>query len=342
MGKAPSAPDPKETASASTGTNVATAIANTMMGNVNQVTPDGSLSYSQSGSYKFTDPYTGQSYDIPTFTATQTLSPEQQAIADQVNAAKGNLAGLANTLSSNASESLSQPFQFNNSDAEQWAYDLASPRILKQQAANDETLRTKLLNSGIREGTPAWNAEMERLTNANSDQLNQLALSGRSQAYSEARDKYTLPANMVTGLLSGSQVSQPNYVNTNMPQIPTTDTAGIINSNYQQQLAAWQQNQGILGGLMGGVGTLLGAPASSIGGKLIGLSDKRTKKDIEKRGEIDGMPIYDFNYRSEPDGVPKHTGLMAQDVEKVKPDAVIKRNGLMYVDYGKALKKRVA
>jgi len=151
MGKAPSAPDPKETASASTGTNVATAIANAMMGNVSQVTPDGTLNYNQTGTYKFSDPYTGQSYDIPTFTATQTLSPEQQAIADQVNAAKGNLAGLANTLSSNASESLSQPFQFTNSDAEQWAYDLASPRLLKQQAANDEALRTRLLNSGIRE-----------------------------------------------------------------------------------------------------------------------------------------------------------------------------------------------
>jgi len=323
---APKAPDPKETASASTGTNVATAIANAMMGNVSQVTPDGTLNYNQTGTYKFSDPYTGQSYDIPTFTATQTLSPEQQAIADQVNAAKGNLAGLANTLSANASESLSQPFQFNNSDAEQWAYDLASPRILKQQAANDEALRTRLLNSGIREGTPAWNAEMERLTNANTDQLNQLALSGRQQAYSEARDQYTLPANMVTGLLSGSQISQPNFVNTQTPTIPTTDTAGIINNAYQQQMQAYNSNQGLLGGLMGGVG------------KIISLSDKRMKKNIKRRGEVDGMGVYDFNYKSEPDGAPHHTGLMAQEVAKKKPDAVVRRNGLMYVDYPKALR----
>ena len=92
MGKsAPKAPSPKATAAASTSTNVGTAIANTMMGNVNQVTPDGSLSYSQSGTHSWRDPYTGKTYDIPTFTATQSLSPEQQAIKQQQDAAGLNL-----------------------------------------------------------------------------------------------------------------------------------------------------------------------------------------------------------------------------------------------------------
>src|SRR5690606_14482572 len=96
---APTPPDPKETSAAQTGTSVSTAIANSMMGNVNQVTPDGSLTYDQTGSYKFTDPYTGHSYDVPRFTATQTLSPEQQAIQAQTRGAQGNLASIANTQS---------------------------------------------------------------------------------------------------------------------------------------------------------------------------------------------------------------------------------------------------
>ncbi len=39
----------QQTAAASTPTNVGTAVANAYLGNVNQVTPDGSLTYSQSG-----------------------------------------------------------------------------------------------------------------------------------------------------------------------------------------------------------------------------------------------------------------------------------------------------
>lgn len=47
--KAPTPPDPKETAAAQTGTNVSTGLANTFLGNVNQVTPYGTLTYTYSG-----------------------------------------------------------------------------------------------------------------------------------------------------------------------------------------------------------------------------------------------------------------------------------------------------
>jgi len=328
--KAPAAPDPKETSAASTGTNVATAIANAYMNNYNQVTPDGSLSFETTGYEDFTDPYTGQTYKIPTRTATQTLSETNQAIKNQTDAATLGLAGTANQLASNAQAGLASPFEFNNSDAEQWAYDLASPRILAQQGQNEAALRTTLANKGIREGSAAWNNEMNRLTQGNSDQLNQLALSGRQQAYNEARDQYTLPLNTLTAMLSGSQVSQPNYVNPNASPIPTTDNAGIINQDYQNRLGAYQQQMsqwnGVMGGLMG------------LGGRLIGLSDERAKKDKKKVGKIDGMGLYEFRYKGEPSSQPKHVGLMAQEVERKKPGAVhTGRDGLKRVDYGKAL-----
>jgi hypothetical protein len=80
------------------------------MGQVNQVTPDGSLTYSQTGSQTYTDPATGRTYPIPQFTATTTLSPEAQAIRDQNNAASLNLATLAANQSGRADQLLSQPF----------------------------------------------------------------------------------------------------------------------------------------------------------------------------------------------------------------------------------------
>jgi hypothetical protein len=329
MGKpsAPAAPDPKDTAAASTGTNVATAIANMGLNQVNQITPDGSLTYETIGYDTFTDPYTGQTYQIPKRQATQTLSEANQAIKNNSDQAGINLSGMAMDQSAALRDRLNSPFEFTNRDAETWAYDLASPRILEQQKQNEAALRTTLANKGIKEGSAAWNSEMARLTQGNSDQLNQLALTGRSQAYNEARDQYTLPVNTITALLSGSQVQNPNFVNTPQSQIPTTDVGGLINQDYQNRYNAYnsqmQQWNSVMGGLMG------------MGGKLISLSDKRAKKDIKKVGEVDGLGLYDFKYKGSDKKV---TGLMAQDVERKKPDAVFTgRDGLKRVDYGKAL-----
>lgn len=329
--KAPETPDPQETAAASTGTNIGTAIANSWLNNVDQVTPDGSLTYETIGYETYTDPYTGQSYQIPKRRATQTLSETNQAIKNQTDSATLGLAGTANQLASNARAGLANPFEFTNSDGEQWAYDLASPRILEQQGQNEAALRTTLANKGIREGSAAWNAEMSRLTQGNSDQLNQLALTGRQQAYNEARDQYTLPLNTLTAMLSGSQVSQPSYVNTPQSTIPTTDTAGIINQDYQNRVGAYNQQMSQWGGLAGG---LLG-----LGGKLISLSDDKAKKNKKRHGDVDGeMGLWTFNYKGEPKGAPKHVGLMASEVEREVPSAVIRgKDGLRRVDYGKAL-----
>lgn len=329
--KAPKAPDPKDTAAASTGTNVATAIANSGLNSVDQYTPDGSLTYETTGYESFTDPYSGQTYQIPKRTATQTLSAANQAIKDQTDSAQLGLGQTANTLIGNAQAGLSTPFEFNNQDAENWAYDLASPRLLAQQGQNDASLRSTLANKGIKEGSAAWKSEMERLTQGNSDQLNQLALNGRGQAFNEQLTGRNQSINELTALLSGSQVSQPNYVNAPQSTIPTTDTAGIINQDYSNRMGAYNSALGqwnsTAGGLMG------------LGGKLIGLSDDRAKKNKKRLGDVKGgMGLWNFNYKGEPEGTPAHTGLMASEVQKAKPSAIIRRkDGMRMVDYGEAL-----
>ena len=104
--KAPPPPNPADTARASTSTNVGTSIANAFLNNTNQITPEGSLRYDPTGSYTWNDPYTGLAVNIPTFTATQSLSPQGQAIQDQTMAAKLNLAGMANAQSGRLSQHL--------------------------------------------------------------------------------------------------------------------------------------------------------------------------------------------------------------------------------------------
>ncbi|RVH26734.1 tail fiber domain-containing protein [Sinorhizobium meliloti] len=136
------------------------------------------------------------------------------------------------------------------------------------------------------------------------------------------------PVNEISALLSGAQVGSPNFVPTQGAQVPTVDYAGLVNQNYQNQLSAWQQNnansQSLLGGLLG------------FGGQLAALSDKRAKKEIEKVGELKGHGLYEYRYKGTHDDGKRHIGVMAQEVEKMRPDAVSRRpDGLRQVDYGK-------
>lgn len=244
----PSPPDPVATANAQAAMNKETAIAEFGLNATTQNNPWGSVSYEESGTW---------SDGTPRFTQNTTLTPEQQAIFDQTQAAQSNLAGIANEQSSFLDQYMSEPFQFDNSDAEQWAYDLASPRLLDQQAKTEAQLRTVLANKGIREGSAAWNSEMQRLMQGNSDQLNQLALTGRGQAFSEALAQRNQPINEITALMSGSQVSNPATMSGPSPQagVAGVDYAGLVNQNYQQELAASQ-------GLWGGIGGLFGTALS--------------------------------------------------------------------------------
>ena len=66
-------------------------------------------------------------------------------------------------------------------------------------------------------------------------------------------------------MLGTGQVQQPNFVNTPAPQAATTDYAGLVNANHQQQMQAWQQQQAqqqsTLGGLFGlGSAGIMGFP----------------------------------------------------------------------------------
>lgn len=78
--KPPAPPDPKETSAAQTGTNIGSTIANNIMGMVDLTTPQGSLTYNQTGTYTYNDPFTGETYTLPRFSATQALTPTQEEI----------------------------------------------------------------------------------------------------------------------------------------------------------------------------------------------------------------------------------------------------------------------
>ncbi|ALC11211.1 tail fiber domain-containing protein [Sphingopyxis sp. 113P3] len=325
--RTPKAPDPVATAQAQAGYNRDTALTQQMLNMVDTTGPWGSVTYSPNGTQSFIGS-DGKVVTIPRYTQTTSFSPEQQQIYDQSQQAEINLSQLAADQSAMLQDYLSKPFEFDNQDAEQWAYDLASPRILEQQGQNEKALRARLINAGLRPGSAGWDAEMTRLTNANTDQLNQLALTGRGQAFAEALATRNQPINEITALLSGSQVSNPASMSGPTPQtqVGGVDYAGMVQQNYQNQLNS-------SGGLMGGLFGLAGALG---GGALSKWSDRRLKTEIRRVGTLDnGLPVYAFKYRS---GGPVQIGLMAQDVEAIHPEAVTEgHGGFKMVNYGIAV-----
>lgn len=327
MGKssAPAPTPPRETSAATTGTNVSTAIANAFLQNMNEYGPDGTKTFDQAGMTSVTDPYTGQTYEVPRFSVTTTLSPQQQAIKEQQDAASLNLAELGNNLSGTLGEQLTGNFQLGNEAVESRLFDLGRGRLDPMFAQRDEDLRTRLANQGIKAGTAAYDREMALLGQQENDAYNQLLLSGRGQATQELLTEDNQRINQISALLGGGQVSMPNFMTgAGVGAIPTTDNGSIIGNYDNQRMNQWQQNQAATGSMIGALGGLFS------------LSDERVKTDKEKIGETDdGLGIYSYRMK----GSPKtQIGLMAQEVKRKKPGAVRKRpDGLMEVNYGKAV-----
>lgn len=247
--KAPKAPDPAATAQAQSQYNTNTAITQQLLNMVNQTNPYGSVQYNQTGSQSFTGA-DGKQYTLPSFTQTTSYTPEGQAILDSTMDAQQNMAQTAANQSAAVQDTLSQPFEFNNQDAANWAYDLGAQRLDPRLARQEEALRTRLINSGIRPGTEAYDREMNRNDMATNDAYNQLMLQGRGQAFNEGLTTRNQSLNELNALLSGSQLQNPGAVSPGTPQtsVAGVDYSGLVNQNYQAKLGA---HNAMLGGLFG-------------------------------------------------------------------------------------------
>lgn len=231
-------------------------MANAFLGNVNQVTPDGSLTFDQTGTFSFDDPTSEKTFDIPTFTAPTTLSPEQQALKAINDQTQQNIAGVGRDQSARIGELLGTPIQLGNEATEARLFELGSGRLNPQFARDEDTLRTRLSNQGIKAGSDAFDRALNRFDERKNDAFNQLLLTGRGQAVQEGLTERNQPINEISALLSSSQVSQPNFLGAGLvgqPNIPTTDVAGIIQSDFQNRLAASQQKNSQFGSLAGGL-----------------------------------------------------------------------------------------
>jgi hypothetical protein len=322
---APAAPDPVATAKAQGDMNQNTATTQQLLNMTNQVTPDGTLSYDQTGSTSFTGA-DGRTYSVPRFTATQTLSPTQQALKDLTDKTKTNLGNIGVNQSAKIGDLLGTNLKLGNEATEARLMDLGSKRLDPMFARNEDALRTRLSNSGIMPGSEAWKAEMDQFGMGKNDAYNSLLLSGRGQANTELLAERNAPINEITALMSGSQVSQPGFSNTPQTSVGGVDYAGMVNNNFNAANDRYKtdvaSNNAMMGGLFGLAGT--GATAA------IKYSDRRLKSDVVRVGtSARGLPVYEYTIFDR-----RERGVMADEVEQLLPGAVISHSsGYKMVDY---------
>ena len=279
--EAPAPPDYTALAKDTQQSNVDMARLGLAANRVNQNTPYGNLNYTQSGK---------DQYGNPTYTATQTLSPEQQDIYNKYSGLTGNILGAAQSGMGNVANSLAQggvdqsklaSTGFNPGQSYQ---DAMMSRLAPQIARENQSFEQEMANKGIGEGTAAYNTAKSLLGQNQNDRLNSATVSGlnagltaNQQGFNQAQSNLTTPINLVNSLRTGSNVTNPTYANSaNMANVPGVDYMGAGVNQYNANLAQTNANNaatsGFFGGLMNLGGAALMAPTGTFSGMLGGGS----------------------------------------------------------------------
>lgn len=284
--QAPAPPDPAKTAAAQTQSNRETAITQNQLNSQNQITPHGSLTYRQIGTWED---------GTPRFEATTALSPGQQKLFDQQEQIGQTTNQIALDQSRRIGDHLSKPLDTSNlpqrgelstndySEDRRRVEEALLSRLNPQLERDRQAADTRLVQAGIRPGSDAWHKSMQDKDQAANDARLQAIIAGgqeqsrlfgmdlsgaqfrnqsRDQALRELLTERNQPINEITALLSSGQVSQPNFVSTPQTGIEGTDIAGLTQQNFNNQMGVYNQqmarNNAMMGGLFGLGGAALG------------------------------------------------------------------------------------
>lgn len=316
---APAAPDYKGAAEATAAGN-----------RVNQYTPYGSLVYSQSGK---------DAQGNPIYDQTVNLSPVGQKLLDAQNSTSLGLAGLQGQglnavkglFGNLPSASQLTPGPINPG---QTAQDAILSRVNPMLDRQQDRMNNQLANQGIGIGSEAYSNAQKDFGQQANDAYSQAALQGinvgqqaRQQGMNEQGFYSQMPINLLNAVRTGSQVSNPTFGAT-APGANYSGAAGQQGqSNLNQFNAQTGQYNSMLGGLM------------NLGGMALFGSDEGIKQDIRKVSDDPrGFGVYEFFYKPEHRdtwGHGLHIGVIAQEVQRVRPEAVHRHpDGYLMVDYG--------
>ena len=250
--------------------------------------------------------------------AIQQAGAEQQRMQQEA-IAQGQ---FANTAQAQANQQNAQAAAFQNAGQQQLYEQLLGRGSFANQA------QAQQFQQNAAQGT-FYNSAVAQQLQQNQAVFN-AAQSQRNQYLQEQYAARNQGVNEITALMSGSQVSQPNWLNTPSSQIPTTDVAGLINQNFSQQQSNYNTQMNNWNSIMGGI---LGLGAGYL------KSDEREKENVVHMGTVfaatpEGktkpLAIKQWSYKDDPTST-LHLGPMAQEVERIDPSAVTTRKGVKYI-----------
>ena len=260
---APAVPDYSSLARQTAEENQKAAERATAANRVNQVTPYGNLTYTQSGT---------DAQGNPMWTATQSISPELQGLSSSVLGGLEGQYGQAFTGGNLPSYGI---------DPGQTYSDAIMSRLQPQMQMEQKQFDAQMANQGIPVGSEAYTnaarvfqqGQNDKMTSAITGGMN-VGLQANQQQYGQNLTNYQLPlniANQVKGLTT------PGYVNSAQQATPSgADLFGAGMAGYNAQMGQYNANQAAnqntMGGLFGLGSAALMSPTGTFSSMGSGLS----------------------------------------------------------------------
>jgi len=254
----------------------------------NQYNPWGTVQWD---AQKVWDPTTEQY--INQWTQYETLNPQIQQSLDSELALQQGRTDLASQMLGRVGQEIGTPMDWSQygqqtgleydptelrQRAEDAVYNKAEARINPDFDSRTQQMEIKLRNQGLRPGDQAWNAQMENLERSRGDALERArqdaVMQGRGeagqlyqqqmgsadyanklrqQAIKEDMTRRGFSLNEINALLSGQQVSNPDFENYN--QANRAQAAPLFQGAVQDMNAQQAASQGFMSGLGNVAGT---------------------------------------------------------------------------------------
>ena len=244
-----------------------------------------------------------------------------KSVQDVFNQNQGTLQGLANQVTGlvpdlvnrfNTGNPVLQAAQGYTNDVLSGKYMNGNP-YLESALANTRNNVMNAVNSqyslGGRYGSGSHVGNLtQQLANAEN--------SARMADYNTQMGRMDQAAQQAPALTQASYIGLPEILQTataggTMPYLGSTAYANALGNLFNGGTSTQTQSNGI-GGFLQGAGSIMSGVAA--------LSDRRLKRDIRKEGELsDGLGVYSYTYEI---GGPRITGVMADEVEKLRPWAL--------------------
>lgn len=241
--------------------NLLTGQQNQALSTIGQDNPYGNLSYTTE-----IDPITG----LPKYVAHQNYSADQQGILDSL---ESGMLGFGDTLSGMISNIFGQYGQ--QPDLVGKASEITDASVgpmndfwNRFMLPEKDQLRTQLINQGLTEGSPAYQQQMDKLTNQQNLTKGAWLENFMPQAFSMAKQDFQLPLenamNLISKIMPGN--IKQNLVDTPGANIANTDVMGALKNQWESQKVRAEQSNAFTNALMsGGIGlvsSMMGMPVN--------------------------------------------------------------------------------